>query len=56
MAAIGRKSTGSDDPMRAAGDARFQYIRNLAPDNDDAINGIHRGSIGLKPNVGGNAM
>jgi arylsulfatase A-like enzyme len=53
---VGNNGYRAPYPMRAAGDARFQYIRNLAPDNDDAINGIHRGSIGLKPNVGGNAM
>ena len=30
-------------PMRAVRDARFKYIRNLAPENEYAINGIHRG-------------
>ncbi|MFM1903096.1 MAG: hypothetical protein RLZZ440_996 [Planctomycetota bacterium] len=30
-------------PMRAARDGRYKYIRNLAADNEYAINGIHRG-------------
>jgi N-sulfoglucosamine sulfohydrolase len=30
-------------PMRAARDARFKYIRNLAAENEYLINGIHRG-------------
>jgi N-sulfoglucosamine sulfohydrolase len=30
-------------PMRAAREARYKYIRNLAADNEYAINGIHRG-------------
>jgi N-sulfoglucosamine sulfohydrolase len=32
-------------PMRAARDARYKYIRNLAADNEYAINGIHRGKL-----------
>ena len=32
-------------PMRAVRDARFKYIRNLAPGNEYAINGIHRGKL-----------
>jgi len=32
-------------PIRSARDARYKYIRNLAPENTYTISGIHRGEI-----------
>jgi uncharacterized sulfatase len=32
-------------PIRAARDARYKYIRNLAPQNTYSIGGIHRGEL-----------
>lgn len=40
---VGINGSKQPYPMRAVRDSRFKYIRNLTPDNEYAINGIHRG-------------